>query len=356
MSRSLKNKDSTQENVNSKKMSIDYLQIESLIRQAIAEDLPNGDLTTASLLEFISKNSKSGSDFSKNNNKLHFAKFHLIFKEAGVLAGLDIVPITFLIIESLASQNGNQKAIIKPATTNQVATNQHYQNLKSKLFSFSSHNLDGNNIANNQVVASGEANIALLFSAERIILNLVQHLSGIATKTKSYVQALNNPKIAILDTRKTLPNLRYLQKYAVTIGGGVNHRPDLSSMMMFKDNHLAVLSQYLTLADLPSLIYNARQNGKKIEIECDEIEQLPIILKSQPDIIMLDNMTVEKINKSSALIHQFSQEHGLSIKIEVSGGVNLQNIANYRNCDVDFISIGSLTHSVNALDISLEIT
>ncbi len=341
-------------------MSIDYLQIESLIKQAIAEDLPNGDLTTVSLLEFIGKNSKSGSDFSKNNNKLHFAKFHLIFKEAGVLAGLDIVPITFLIIESimdsLASQNGNQEAIIKPVATNQVETNQYYQNLKSKLFSFSAHNSDGNNIANNQVVASGEANIALLFSVERIILNLVQHLSGIATKTRNYIQALNNPKIAILDTRKTLPNLRYLQKYAVTIGGAVNHRPDLSSMMMFKDNHLAVLSQYLTLADLPTLIYNARQNGKKIEIECDEIEQLPIILKSRPDIIMLDNMTVENINKSSALIHQFSKEHGLSIKIEVSGGVNLQNIANYRNCDVDFISIGSLTHSVNALDISLEIT
>ena len=176
------------------------------------------------------------------------------------------------------------------------------------------------------------------------MLNLIQHLSGVSTLTQKFVGALNDKKIKILDTRKTLPNLRAIEKYAVLKGGGKNHRFNLSDLILIKDNHIAAaggISQAIELA-------KKNQQNLKIEVECDTLAQVVEALKSKPDIIMLDNMKIADIKKAIALI-------GKKCQIEISGGVNLQNIKKFAGLKVDFISVGSLTHSAAAADIGLDV-
>lgn len=208
---------------------------------------------------------------------------------------------------------------------------------------------DGEVIKPGKSIAYGCGDAKLIFAAERVILNLIQHSSGIATLTKEFVTKLNNKKIKILDTRKTLLGLRDLEKYAVTAGGGKNHRHNLSDMILIKDNHIAA-AKGVSQAILAARKSNKKSLGKKIEIECDNFEQVAEAVKSKPDIIMLDNMNATEIKKCAALIRQNKK-----IKIEISGGVNLQNIKNFSKLDVDFISIGALTHSARAVDIGLDI-
>ncbi len=205
---------------------------------------------------------------------------------------------------------------------------------------------DGEAVGASDAIISGIGDVKIILSAERIILNLIQHLSAIATITKKYVETLNNPKIKILDTRKTLPNFRELQKYAVLCGGGQNHRFNLADLILIKDNHISAcggVSKALERA-------MSNNNNLKIEIECDNYSQVAESLKFHPDIIMLDNMNFQELQKSINSIRNFSKK----ILIEVSGGVNLKNIANYRDFDIDFISIGSLTNSFKVVDIGLD--
>jgi nicotinate-nucleotide pyrophosphorylase (carboxylating) len=199
-------------------------------------------------------------------------------------------------------------------------------------------------------LAQGVGNAKLIFAAERVILNLTQHLSGVATLTNQFVKKLNNKKIKILDTRKTLPTLRALEKQAVVAGGGKNHRFNLSDMILIKDNHIAAAGNITKAisAATPRLRSGTRL---QIEIECDNFKQVAEALKSKPDIIMLDNMSVAEIKKCSALIRKTNKK----IAIEISGGINLNNIAKFRSLDVDFISIGALTHSARSVDIGLDI-
>jgi nicotinate-nucleotide pyrophosphorylase (carboxylating) len=206
---------------------------------------------------------------------------------------------------------------------------------------------DGEALEPTKSIARGIGDAWLIFAAERVILNLIQHLSGIATFTQKFVQALGNEKIKILDTRKTLPGLRALEKYAVLTGGGKNHRFNLSDMILIKDNHIAAAG------GVAAAITAAKQNTKKlkIEIECDAVKQVSEAVKSSPDVIMLDNMKMAELKKSIALIRKNSSK----IKIEISGGVSLQNIKNFSALDADFISIGSLTHSARAVDIGLDV-
>ena len=175
---------------------------------------------------------------------------------------------------------------------------------------------------------------------------MIQHLSAIATTTKKHVEALNNSKIKILDTRKTLPNLRELQKYAVRCGGGENHRFNLADLILIKDNHINACGGVVEALEMVSL----NKNNVKIEIECDNFLQVVECLKFTPNIIMLDNMNFVELQKSISAI----RNHSGAIKIEVSGGINLENIQNYRNFDIDFISIGSLTNSAKIVDIGLD--
>ena len=204
--------------------------------------------------------------------------------------------------------------------------------------------VDGEIIKPQGLIAQGFGDAKLIFAAERVILNLLQHLSGIATSTNQFVETLNNKKIKILDTRKTLPGLRALQKHAVAVGGGQNHRFDLSEMILIKDNHIAAAGS------VTNAIAAAKKNKKKlkIEVECDTVEQVVEALGSRPDIIMLDNMKITDIKKSIKLI-------GGKSKIEISGGVSLETIKKFSDLEIDFISVGSLTHSVRAVDIGLDI-
>lgn len=211
---------------------------------------------------------------------------------------------------------------------------------------------DSQNFNANEILVEGFGCARLIFAGERIILNFIQHLSGVATQTKKFVDELNNPKIAILDTRKTLPSYRYLQKYAVSCGGGVNHRFDLAQRILIKDNHLA--NANLKISELVKKIKTkktAKKTAKITEIECDQYSQVIEAVDSQVDIIMLDNMNFEQLQKSIALIRSRNPK----IIIEVSGGISLSNIKNYRNLNIDCVSIGSLTHSVKAVDIGLDI-
>jgi nicotinate-nucleotide pyrophosphorylase (carboxylating) len=205
---------------------------------------------------------------------------------------------------------------------------------------------DGELVEGNSTIISGHGDVKIILSAERIILNLIQHLSAIATTTKKYVETLNNPKIKILDTRKTLPNFRELQKFAVLCGGGHNHRFNLADLILIKDNHISACGSVNKA--LERVMSN--KNNLKIEIECDNYSQVAESLKFHPDIIMLDNMDFQELQKSINLIRNFSKK----ILIEVSGGINLENIANYHDFDIDFISVGSLTNSFKVVDIGLD--
>ncbi len=204
---------------------------------------------------------------------------------------------------------------------------------------------DGKAIKPSESIARGHGDAKLIFAAERVILNLIQHLSGVATLTNEFVKKLDNKKIKILDTRKTIPGLRDLQKYAVVSGGGKNHRHNLAEMILIKDNHIAAaggVSQAILAAK--------KSRDKKIEIECDNFKQVVEAVKSGPDIIMLDNMSVDQIKKCSAEIRKNKK-----IKIEISGGVNLKNISSFSDLDIDFISVGAITHSSRAVDIGLDV-
>lgn len=207
---------------------------------------------------------------------------------------------------------------------------------------------DGDLVKAGDPILEGFGDAKLILAAERVVLNILQHLSGIATTTHQFVKILNNKKIKILDTRKTLPNLRALQKHAVEVGGGENHRFNLSDRILIKDNHIAAAGS------VTKAIAMAKKGKKKlkIEVECDTFKQVSEAVKSNPDIIMLDNMSVAEIKKSAALIRAHKAK---KILIEISGGINLSNIKNFRSLDIDFISIGSLTHSVRAVDIGLDI-
>ncbi|MFT4967579.1 MAG: nicotinate-nucleotide pyrophosphorylase (carboxylating) [Candidatus Deianiraeaceae bacterium] len=206
---------------------------------------------------------------------------------------------------------------------------------------------NGQVIHHGDVVISGKASIKELLQVERCVLNLIQHLSGIATKTQEFINTLDDKRIKILDTRKTMPYLRRLQKYAVKVGGGFNHRMNLAEMAMIKDNHIVAANG--SIYDAVRLVRKNTPNVK-IEVECDNITQVEETSTCGVDIILLDNMTIDKIKVASKIIRNNSSSY-----IEVSGGITLKTIAQYKGLDIDYISIGNLTHSVDAVDISLEV-
>ena len=183
-----------------------------------------------------------------------------------------------------------------------------------------------------------------LLSAERVALNYLQRLSGIATLTHQFADAIAGTNAKILDTRKTTPGWRRLEKYAVRAGGGMNHRMDLSAAVLIKDNHLAALE-----GDVKVAVSRARDvaPGKPVEVECENIDQVKAALDADADIIMLDNMSVVKLREAVALID------GRTVT-EASGGVRLETVRAIAEAGVDWISVGALTHSAPALDLGLD--
>jgi nicotinate-nucleotide pyrophosphorylase (carboxylating) len=206
---------------------------------------------------------------------------------------------------------------------------------------------DGQKVRSGQVIAQVAGPVRAVLAGERTALNFVQHMSGIATLTAKYVRETRGTKAKIFDTRKTLPGLRALQKYAVRCGGGVNHRMNLEEMALIKDNHLK-LAHGMEAA--VARIRKAKP-GITVEVECDTLEQVNEAVVSGAGIILLDNMPVPVLRKAIAVIRKTKR----SIAIEISGGVNLATIKTFARLGVDRISVGALTHSVPALDISLEL-
>lgn len=280
---------------------IDYMhQIEELVEKAIDEDMPTDDITTDSL---VSSHSKGKAD--------------LFAKSRGILAGIDIAKLVFLKVDPFLK--------------------------------FSAFIMDGSPLKPDDILATVEGDVASILKAERIALNFLQHLSGIATYTNLYVEAVKGLPVSILDTRKTIPGLRILEKYAVFMGGGQNHRLNLSDMVLIKDNHIAILRrQGLSIKEIIEKAHSSVPANIKIEIETTSAEEALEAARSGADIVMLDNMNVYDMKKAVKLINHIAIT-------EASGGVNLDTVRAIAETGVDWISVGAITHSAKALDISLDV-
>ncbi|MDR0617936.1 MAG: carboxylating nicotinate-nucleotide diphosphorylase [Endomicrobium sp.] len=276
--------------------------IDMLIKLALKEDGVFKDITTK---EFIPKDKKA--------RAILFAKKH------GILCGIDIFIKVFKEVDK------NCKVSIK---------------LK-----------DGAKIKPGDKILEIYGLAKLILAAERTALNFLQYLSGIATLTNLFVQAIKNGKPKIYDTRKTLPGYRELAKYAVKCGGGFNHRMGLYDMALIKDNHLKLTT------DLKTKVATFRKTYNKIpvEIECETIQEVKQAVDAKADIIMLDNTSISNTKKMIKLIRNNSNIQ-YKPEIEISGGVTLKAAKSFSKIDADRISVGMLTHSVTALDLSLEVT
>src|SRR5580765_690024 len=208
---------------------------------------------------------------------------------------------------------------------------------------------DGTEVAAGDVIIEVRGLARSILKAERVALNFLQRLCGIATLTREFVDAVGNSSVKILDTRKTTPGLRALEKAAVVAGGGGNHRFGLYDMVLVKDNHLATFEGLTSLAGRIRQLRQERPNIR-IEVEADDLEQVRAFIELDGiDVILLDNMTPAQIREAIALRRD-------SIKVEASGGVTLKNVNRIAATGVDYISIGSLTHAARAIDVGLEMT
>ncbi len=202
---------------------------------------------------------------------------------------------------------------------------------------------EGKIVAKNTALATVKGNARMLLAGERVALNIMQRMCGIASLTRRYVDAVKGTKAVILDTRKTMVNLRLADKYAVTVGGGKNHRMRLDDMVLIKDNHIALCG------GIKEAVAKARAGTKlPIVVECDTLTQLEEAIIARPDRILLDNMDNEKLRKAVALIAG-------KIPLEASGGVSLETVGGIAKTGVDYISVGKITHSVPAVDIGADI-
>ncbi len=268
-------------------------EILEIIRNALKEDMPLGDVTTDNLIP-----------------ENHQSKAYFIAKENGVISGVEVASLVF-------KEVGGKVAI-----------------------HFSVQ--DGDEVKNKQVIGTIEGDTKTILKGERVALNLLQRMSGIATTTHNYVNELTG-NCKILDTRKTTPNLRILEKKAVVDGGGTNHRYCLSDMVMIKDNHIDAVGSIAKAVKLAK----SKVTNLKIEVEVETLEQFKEALETSCDIIMLDNMSNELMRECVLLNNKRKQ-------LEASGNMTLERIASVSAVGVDFISVGALTHSVKSLDISLK--
>ncbi|MGD0170175.1 MAG: carboxylating nicotinate-nucleotide diphosphorylase [Smithella sp.] len=271
-------------------------QILKIIKNALAEDIGTGDITTQATV--------SG---KKKGRALAIAK------DDFVIAGIDVFAETFKCLD----KNIKVKKIVN----------------------------DGSRVKKGALIVEVSGSLSNILKAERVSLNLFQRMSGIATLTAKYVEAVRGFKAVILDTRKTAPNLRILDKMAVRVGGGTNHRIGLYDGVLIKDNHIEAAGGITAAVDAQRKHLPRKM---KIEVETKNLMEVKEALRCGVDIIMLDNMSVGVMKKAVDLVAGRAQ-------IEASGNVSLQNVAKIAAIGVDFISVGELTHSVRAADISLKI-
>lgn len=283
-------------------MRLDRALIREYARLALEEDAAFSDVTT---LDFIPKDVD--------------VEAEILMKESGVVCGLPLVSEIFTLIDK-----------------------------KTRMRFFKK---DGDPAPSGTCLALIKARARTVLSCERAALNFLSRLSGIATQTAEVVRVVKGRGIRILDTRKTTPLLRLFEKYAVECGGGTNHRFDLSQQYLVKDNHLAVLKRTGGLAVLEN-----RAPGIPFEIEVGSLPELVAALSCDPDIVMLDNFTPQQVRQAVKFLTRRFPSKSRRPLIELSGGITLKNIRRFAVRGVDFISLGALTHSARALDVSLEIT
>lgn len=272
--------------------SKDNLVIQQLVDRAFEEDVGKGDVTTNAVIE-------ESAD----------AEAVWTAKEKGIVAGLEIARIVF-------------------------------QKLDPEL-EWTSFVEEGMKVEDGDNIAKMKGSCRPILTAERIALNFVQRMSGIATETSRYVQAIKEYPAKILDTRKTVPGLRKLDKYAVSAGGGTNHRMGLFDLAMIKDNHIVAAGGITEAVQK----VHTKHPGLRVEVETTSIDQIKEALTAGADIIMLDNMDLEQMKEAVSLIENKAET-------EASGNITLENVLTVAQTGVDYISVGALTHSVKAFDIS----
>jgi len=273
---------------------LEYASI--LVDAALAEDIGEGDITTRAIV-------KKGQE----------GKAEFIAKEDMTVAGLFIAELAFIRLD--------KKAVFKAR----------YK--------------DGDKIKKGEVMATVSGGLGTLLTGERVALNFLQRLSGIATKTSAFVKAMKSPKTLLLDTRKTTPCLRPLEKYAVVAGGGTNHRLGLYDSILIKDNHIMAAGSVTAAIDAVRKKY---KDTVQIEVEVTDLSETKEAVSCGADMIMLDNMKVPVMKKAMLLI-------GDTVLVEASGNIDINNIAAVAATGVDFISVGALTHSAKSIDISMEV-
>ena len=274
---------------------IDKFQMDESIKLALKEDITSEDISTNAIYK---------------NDRL--AEVSLYSKEDGILAGLDVFKRVFELLDNSVE--------------------------------FTEYKKDGDKLLNKDLILKIRADIKTILSAERTALNYLQRMSGIATYTQKMMEALDDKNIKLLDTRKTTPNMRIFEKYAVRVGGGYNHRYNLSDAIMLKDNHINAAGS------ITEAIKLAREYSpfiKKIEIEVEDLKGVEEAVKAGADIIMLDNMDIETIKKAIKIINK-------QAIIECSGNVDITNINRFKGLEIDYISSGAITHSAKILDLSLK--
>ena len=213
-----------------------------------------------------------------------------------------------------------------------------------------SHQRDGESISRGEAVATVSGPLATLLTGERTMLNFMTHLSGIASLTRRFVDAVHGTRAVVLDTRKTLPGWRVLEKYAVRCGGGTNHRIGLYDGVLIKDNHLAAWTESDSIAHAVNAARQRSPHGVSIEVEVDSVAQLRDALDGKPDIVLLDNMDLQTLRESVSIRNQVAP----GVLLEASGGVTLATVAEIAQTGVERISVGGLTHSAPALDLAFD--
>ena len=273
--------------------------IRDIVERALVEDLGHGDVTTDALIPPDARGQAS-----------------VVVKAEGVVAGLEVALEVFRQVD--------------PFTISRIRM------------------ADGTAVSPGDVVADVEGSVAGILKAERVALNFLQRLSGIATATAAYVDAVRGTKARIIDTRKTVPGLRQLEKYAVRVGGGHNHRYNLADGILIKDNHIAALrARELSLEEIVDLARRRSPHTLRVEIEAETVEEAVEAVEAGADAVLLDNMTPDEMRRVVSIAD------GRAL-LEASGGVTLDTVRAVAETGVDLISVGALTHSVRALDISLD--
>ncbi|MBI3600425.1 MAG: carboxylating nicotinate-nucleotide diphosphorylase [Nitrospinae bacterium] len=294
-------------------MAINQALVDNLINLALFEDIGSGDITTNALIPPGAK-----------------GEAYIIAKEDMILSGIDIFKRVF--------------QLVNPPTPPFFKGGLGGIKFKDKF-------KDGETIKKGKIIIEMSGNMRVLLTGERTALNFLQRMSGIATLTRRFVDEVasaspRNNKVKVIDTRKTTPGLRILEKYAVKCGGGLNHRFGLYDGILIKDNHIKAAGGIINTVER---MWDDKPHLMKIEVETKSIKEVRDALKcGAVDVIMLDNMDIPTIKRAVRLINKRAL-------IEVSGGVNLQNVAGIAAIGVDYISIGALTHSAKAVDISMEI-